>query len=277
MIEICTYQELTATKLTKHGMYLESEDGDQILLPAKYVPEQLRSGFKITVFIYQDSQGRPIATTQRPIIRPYSFAFLRCIEVAPFGAFMDWGLDRDLLVPISEQAKPIQADFTYLTYLYVDDRDRITGTTRIDRCFANEDHDLKVGDRVRLMVYEQSELGYKVVINETFDGLLHKEQVQQRLRIREDLIGYVSRIKEDHMIDVSLHQVGYRHVVNNKDKVLEALHDANGYLPLHDKSDPTQIYDTFQISKKAFKKVIGALYKERIITIKEDGIYLRKK
>jgi len=277
MIEICAYQDLVAGKRTKNGMYLECPDGETVLLPAKYVPESLESGFTINVFVYQDSGGRAIATTQRPHIRPYSFGFLKCVDVAPFGAFMDWGLDRDLLVPNSEQDKPIKPGLTYLTYLFVDDQDRITATTRVDRCFANEDSDLKVGDKVRLMVYDQSELGYSVVIDETYDGLLHAEQVQQRLRIGDELIGYIARTHEDHKIDVSLHRVGYRKVTDNKEKVLEALKEAGGFLPLHDKSDPQKIYSAFQISKKAFKKIVGALYKERVIEILPDGIQLNPK
>ncbi len=277
MIEICAYQDLVATKQTKNGMYLECPDGDNVLLPTKYVPEALESGFTINVFVYQDSDGRPIATTQRPHIRPYSFAFLKCVDVAPFGAFMDWGLDRDLLVPNSEQEKPIKPGFTYLTYLFVDDRDRITATTKVYKCFANDDHDLKVGDKVRLAVYDKTDLGYSVVIDELYDGLLHKEQVQQVLRIGQEMHGYVSRILEDDKIDVSLHRVGYRKVIDNRDKVLEELESNGGFLPLHDKSDPQKIYDTFQISKKAFKKILGALYKERRIEIKPDGIHLKRK
>jgi len=225
MIQQCAYQDLTATKRTKHGIYLECEEGETVLLPTKYMPEQLQEGFRINVFVYQDSSGRPIATTQRPLIRPYSFAFLKCVETAPFGAFMDWGLDRDLLVPTSEQVTPIKEGLTYLTYLFVDDRDRITGTTKVDRCFSNDDHDLQVGDRVRLLIFDKSDLGYRAVINNTYEGLIHREQVQQHLKIGEEAVGYVSRIKEDHMIDVSLHQVGYRKVVDNKDKVLEALRE----------------------------------------------------
>lgn len=275
-MEICSFQTLTAYKATKHGMYLQDDEGEEVLLPSKYVPADLRVDDKIDVFIYYDSQDREIATTQKPIINPYGFAYLDCVDVAPFGAFMDWGLDRDLLIPNAEQAHPLTVGQSYLTYLFVDEQERITGTTHVDRCFSNEDFDLKIGEEVDLLVYRFTDMGVKVVIDDMYTGLLYRDQVQAPLRHGDQTKGYISKIREENKIDVSLHRFGYNKVIDNKDRILEALNNAGGFLPLHDKSEPDKIKHHLQISKKIFKKAIGGLYKDKKIRIEPDGIYLIK-
>lgn len=275
-MEVCSYQTLTAYKETKHGMYLQDDEGEEVLLPSKYVPADLKVDDEIDVFIYYDSQDREIATTQKPIISPYGFAYLDCVDVAPFGAFMDWGLDRDLLIPNAEQAYPLTVGQSYLTYLFVDEQERITGTTHVDRCFSNEDFDLKIGDEVDLLVYQFTDMGVKVVIDDMYTGLLYRDQVQSPLRHGDRTTGYISKIRAENKIDVSLHRFGYNKVIDNKDRIIEVLNNAGGFLPLHDKSEPDKIKHHLQISKKVFKKAIGGLYKDKKIRIEPDGIYLIK-
>lgn len=276
-MEIGSFQNLKAYKKANQGMYLQDKNGDEVLLPAKYVPSNLNEGDYIEVFLYLDSQEREVATTQRPKINPYEFAFLTCVDEAPFGAFMDWGLDRDLLIPNSEQLFPIKQGQTCLVYLFMDEEDRPTGTTHIDRCVSNEDFDLKVGDKVDLLVYKFTDIGIKVIINQTYDGLLYRDQVQAPLRHGDKVEGFISRIREDHKIDVSLHRFGYNKVIDNKDRIIECLKANEGFLPLHDKSSPDDIKKHLQISKKVFKKAIGGLYKDKRIRIEKEGIYLSTK
>lgn len=275
-MEVGTFQILEAYKETQNGMFLRDKDQDEVLLPAKYVPTDLKEGDQIEVFIYLDSQEREIATTQKPKINPYEFAFLTCVDEAPFGAFMDWGLDRDLLIPTFEQETPILKGKSYLVYLFMDERDRPTGTTFIERCVSNEDFDLEVGTEVDLLVYKFTDMGMKVIINQTYDGLLYRDQVQKRLIHSEEIKGYISKIRPGNKIDVSLHRFGYRKVEDNAQKILDALKAADGFLPLNDKTDPEIINKNLHISKKVFKKAIGALYKEKLIKIEKDGIYLVK-
>lgn len=277
MLEIGTFQNLKAYKQVDHGMYLADDEGNEVLLPSKYVPSDLRKGDQIDVFLYADSQERLVATTQKPKINLYEFAVLKCVDIAPFGAFMDWGLDRDLLVPNAEQEEPMKKGLEYLVYLFLDEEDRITGTTHITRCISNEDFDLEVGAEVNLLVYDFTHIGIRVIIDQQYDGLLYKEQVQAPLKKGDQIKGYIQRIREDHKIDVSLHRFGYNKVIDNKERILNLLRSTDGFIRLHDKSSPEDINYYLQISKKVFKKAIGALYREKKITIEEDGIRLIKK
>lgn len=276
-IEVGSFLTLEVYQVVKHGYYLTDNQGGEILLPKKLATKELTIEDKADVFIYRDSQERMVATMQMPAIKPYEFAFLRVVEIASFGAFVNWGLDRDLLIPNHEQAKMLQLDEKALVYLFVDEEDRLTGTTHISRCVSNEDCDLSVGDEVSLLIYQFSDIGIKAIINHTYDGLLYKDQVQKLLNKGDVVKGYVNRIREDQKIDLSLHRFGYGKVLDNKDRVLQALSDHDGFLPLHDKSDPQVIKRELEMSKKVFKKVIGGLYKEKKIRIEQEGIYLADK
>lgn len=277
MIEIGQIQKLLAYKEVKHGVYLEDGEGNEVLLPSKEVPRTFKVDDEIEVFIYLDDQGRKIATTKTPKINLYEFAFLTCVDVAPFGSFMDWGLDRDLLIPNGEMSEPMYRGRDYLVYLFLDEQDRLTGTTHIDRCVANDDCDLEVGQEVSLLVYGELSIGIRVIIDQQYDGLLYKNQVQKELKPGDLITGYVTRIREDEKIDVSIHRFGYKKVLDAKGTILEALRTNNGVLKLHDKSTPEEIKSKLEMSKKVFKKTIGALYKERIIEIGSEGIKLLPK
>lgn len=274
MIEICQHQILQVAKESKYGYFLQDEEGNDILLPYKLAPEGLQEGDEVSVFTYYDSQNRLIATTKEPAILLYEFAMLKCIDVAPFGAFMDWGLDRDLLIPNSEQEHPIRPDEYHLCYLFLDDQDRPTGTTKIGRILDREEVELKEKEEVDLIVWQKTPLGYKVIINHLYEGLIYENEIFKNVFVGKAMTGYVKKIREDKRIDISLERIGYKAVLDHTDQILEAMNDNGGMLPLHDKSNPDDIYQTLHMSKKVFKKAVGALYKQKRIVIKEDGIYL---
>lgn len=274
MISICEYQTLKVATESRFGFFLSNEEGDEILLPHKLAPEGLAQGDDIEVFTYYDSQNRLIATTKEPAIHLYEFAMLKCIDVAPFGAFMDWGLDRDLLIPNSEQEHPIRPAEYHLCYLFLDDQDRPTGTTKIGRILDREDVELEEKEEVDLIVWQKTPLGYKVIINHLYEGLIYENEIFKNVFLGKAMTGYVKKIREDKRIDISLERIGYKAVLDHTDQILEAMKDNGGMLPLHDKSNPDDIYQSLHMSKKVFKKAIGSLYKDKKIIIKEDGIYL---
>ena len=277
MIALCEYSRLKVFKETKHGYFLEDGDGDEVLLPFRSAPEDLELDSRIEVFTYLDSQNRMIATTKSPKVNLYQFAVLKCIEVAPFGAFMDWGLERDLLVPNSEMATEIEPGSYCITYLYLDNDDRPTGTTQVERILDRTNIELQEKEEVDLLIWEETRLGFKVIINHLYEGLIYHNEIFKNVFEGKPMKGYVKKIREDNRIDVSLEPIGYKRVVSNhNDKVLTALEDAGGFLPLHDKSNPEDIKEQLKMSKKAFKKAIGALYKQRMISIEDDGIRLVK-
>jgi len=277
MIALCEYSRLKVFKETKHGYFLEDGDGDEVLLPFRSAPEDLELDSRIEVFTYLDSQNRMIATTKSPKVNLYQFAVLKCIEVAPFGAFMDWGLERDLLVPNSEMAAEIEPGSYYITYLYLDNDDRPTGSTKIERILDRNNIELQEKEEVDLLIWEETRLGFKVIINHLYEGLIYHNEIFKNVFEGKPMKGYVKKIREDNRIDISLEPIGYKRVVNNhNDKVLIALEEAGGFLPLHDKSNPEEIKEQLKMSKKAFKKAVGALYKQRMISLEEDGVRLVK-
>lgn len=276
-MEVGQYYNLKAYRSTSQGMYLHDEEGDEILLPSKFVPSDLAEGSSIEVFVYEDSQERQVATTQKPKIEMYGFAMLTCVGVAPFGAFMDWGLDRDLLVPNAEMVEGMMVGRTYMTYLYHDEQDRITGTCLIEECTQHDEIELEVGQEVSLMIFDQSKMGAKAIIDQTYSGLIYTDDIYRSLKIGETLTGYVRRIREDKKIDVSLRKFGYKKVVDDAGKILELLKASGGFIALSDKSDPALIKKHLEMSKKVFKKAIGGLYRQKLITIDPDGIRLIEK
>lgn len=277
MIALCEHSRLKVFNETKHGYFLEDSEGDEVLLPFGSAPEDLALDSHIEVFTYLDSQGRMIATTKTPKVELYQFAILKCIDLAPFGAFMDWGLERDLLVPNSEMADQILPGSYYITYFYLDNEDRPTGSTHVERILDRNNIELQEKEEVDLLVWQETKLGYKVIINHLYEGLIYHNEIFKNVFEGKPMKGYVKKIREDNRIDISLEPIGYKRVVtNHNDKVLVAIEDAGGFLQLHDKSNPEDIKEQLKMSKKAFKKAIGALYKQRMITIEEGGIRLAK-
>ncbi|MEZ0539683.1 CvfB family protein [Fibrella arboris] len=276
MINIGQYNRLTALRMTSVGMYLGDEDDNDVLLPNKYVPDDLKEGDEINVFVYTDSEDRPIATTLRPAVSRNTFAALKCVAISPFGAFMDWGLEKDLLVPTKAQEEPMSEGRWYVVYCGYDaDTDRLIGSSKINALVDDEaPEDLKEGDEVTALIYERTDLGLIAVVNDQFRGLFYANELFKPLRIGDKVKAYVKRIREDFRVDLSLQPAGYAKVEPNAQAILDKLKTQNGFLPLTDSSDPQAIYTLLEMSKKTFKKAVGALYKDRKIVLKDDGIYL---
>ena len=275
MIDIGKFNVLRACKGASQGMYLCDEEGNEVLLPAREEPADLLVDDKLEVFVYRDSEDRIVATLLKPKIIRDSFAWLQVKELTKFGAFLDWGLAKDLLVPFSEQGRKMVKDKWYLVYMYLDEKsDRLVATTRFDRFLQEPPAGLKEGDEVDLIVVNATDLGVNVIINQRFRGLVFRNDLTKALEPGERLRGYVKNIKPDGKIDVGLQRPGYGKVPPSADRILDALRQGGGFLPLTDKSDPQEIQRHMEMSKKTFKKAIGALYKQRLISIDDDGIRL---
>ncbi|GHB67161.1 GntR family transcriptional regulator [Psychrosphaera saromensis] len=268
---------LDVVKAVDFGFYLDGGELGEILLPRKHARPDLKAGDDVNVFLYLDSDDRPIATTQRPKAKVGQFAYLKVKEVGRFGAFMDWGLDKDLLVPYGEQHKPLEEGYFYLVRVYIDDIDhRITGSTKVDR-FVIEDGtgQFEPNQPVELIIANTTDLGFKAIINHTHWGVLFTDEVHQRLSFGQDKKGFIKRIRHDGKIDLTLNG-GQK----TRDKfakiIIEFLEKENGFAAVHDKSDPALISQLFGMSKAAFKRAIGGLYKDGTISISKSGIRLNE-
>lgn len=270
------YAELKVAKLVDFGVFLEGEDEALILLPNQYVPPKTQLDDKIKVFIYRDSEDRIIATTLKPKAIVGEFAVLKVKSVTNVGAFLDWGLAKDLLVPFSEQRDKMQVDLSYLVYIYLDNATgRIVATAKIERILRDNEVSYNEGDEVDILVGKRSELGFQVLINDDALGMIYKNEVFGHLKIGDKRKAYIKKVRRDGKIDVSLQQQGYvNEVPKSGQQILDLLKEEEGFLPLNDKSSPEDIYYTLKMSKKNFKKAIGLLYKQKLITIEDTGIYL---
>ncbi|KAF0197551.1 MAG: hypothetical protein FD166_1854 [Bacteroidetes bacterium] len=272
--KICT---LNIVKILDFGVYLDGEQLGEILLPMKWVPDGCRPDDKVEVFIYFDSEDRLIATTQKPLVQVGQFALLDVKAVNEVGAFLDWGLEKDLLVPFREQKTKMVADRTYLVYVYADPKTgRLTGSAKLEQFFDRETDELEAGQEVELILWAKSDLGYKAVINNRYEGLIYDSEIFTDLQRGEKMKGYVIRIREDGKIDLSLHKPGFEKVDELSEKILGMLEQQHGYLGLSDKSPSEEIYFMLGTSKKTFKKAIGGLFKRKLIVIEEKGIRLKK-
>jgi predicted RNA-binding protein (virulence factor B family) len=283
MIEIGKYNTLTILRDTKVGLFLGTPETDpegihDILLPNKYVPNEFEIGEELIVFVYLDHEERPVATTLEPYILLNEFALLRVNYVNQIGAFMDWGMEKDILVPFKEQARPMEKGKRYLVYLYMDDKtNRLVASSKTNQFLKNEELTVEKGEEVELIVSHITEIGINVIINEQYKGLLYKDEVyDDAIRTGDRMRGYIKNIRPDNKIDVSLQIQGYQSIEPNADIILDELRASRGFLRLTDSSHPEDIKTVLKMSKKTFKKAIGALYREKLIEIKEDGIYLIK-
>lgn len=274
-MEIGKYNTLRATKNTPQGYYLEDQDGEEILLPVKYIPAGVSIGDEIEVYCYFDSEDRPIATTLTPNIVLDEISVLKVKEVNEYGAFMDWGIAKDLFVPFAEQKTPMVKGRPYIVIMYYDEESkRLAASSKYSDFTNDENPDFRVWEEVDLIIANESDLGYNVVINGEVEGLMYYDDVFKKIRYGEKMIGYIKKIREDGKIDVSLQKQGYANVRGNLKVIVDELKINNGHLTFNDKSDPEAIRKYFSMSKKTFKKAIGSLYKDRIIRIEEDGIHL---
>lgn len=275
MIRLGQTYELDVVKILDFGAFLDAKNLGEVLLPRRYTPNYLSEGDSINVFLYLDSEDRPVATTQIPKASVGEFAYLRVLDSTHVGAFLDWGLDKDLLVPFAEQHVPMKEGHSYLVYLYLDRVDgRIAASSKIDK-FIDEDtpHDFKPQQAVDLIIANSTELGYKAIINHRYWGVLYKDDVFQRLSFGQNKKGFIKNIRADGKIDLSL-QGGQETRDKYADIILSYLENKNGFAAVHDKSDPKLISELFGMSKGAFKKAIGSLYKQRMISIEKEGIRL---
>ena len=281
MIQIGKYNTLTILRDTQVGLFLgdsnSNADGlDGILLPNKYVPQVFEIGEKVEVFVYLDHEERPVATTLQPYILLNEFALLRVNYVNNIGAFMDWGMEKDILVPFKEQARPMDIGKRYLVYLYIDEKtNRLVASSKTNQFLSNENITVHNGDEVDLIVSHITDLGINVIINEKHIGLLYKTEVfDDAIRTGDRMRGFIKNVREDNKIDVTIQKQGYENIEPNADLILNELRANRGYLRLNDNSHPEDIKTVLKMSKKTIKKAIGLLYKEKRIEIKEDGIYL---
>jgi len=274
-MKIGEINSLKVSRNTPHGIYLSDDAGVDVLLPGKYLNGDEKEGDEKQVFIYNDSEDRLVATTETPKIRLNEFAGLKVVDINKYGVFLDWGLDKDLLVPFKEQNKKMLLGHTYVVRLILDeDTDRLIGTGKIKKFLSNDQLTITEHERVELLVYNQSELGYEVIINGKHAGLVYKNEVFSPVINGQRLTGYIKHIRQDGKIDVSLQPDKTTHIKNSNELILNALKVNGGKLSLSDKSTPEEIYTALHISKKTFKKAIGTLYKQRRIIIGPDQISL---
>jgi uncharacterized protein len=273
MAEIGKINTLTVARESEFGVYLDGGDLGEILLPQKYVPDHSAPGDEITVFVYGDSEDRLVATTETPYAKAGEFALLKVHSVNDVGAFLDWGLSKHLLVPFREQKTKMEAGKSYVVYVYLDEQsNRMCASARLDKFLKRQDADFETGQEVDLLLVSHTDLGYNAIINGAKWGVVYHNEVFQALRQGEHVKGYIKKIREDGKIDLSLQKTGYANVEDVTTTVLEILRARGGFIDVTDKSSPEAIYELFGMSKKTYKKAIGALYKQRLITIEENGI-----
>lgn len=276
MLQIGKYHTLQVIKEVEFGLYLSDDNRiEEILLPIKYVPSGTEVGDKIEVFLYNDSENRPIATSLKPIAVTEEFALLTVISVEDFGAFLDLGIAKDIFVPIKEQAYKMRVGRQYAVYLYIDTPSgRIAASSKWNKFLEKNELLLKEEDEVQMFIIEQTDLGYKAIINNRHVGLIYANEIFEPLQIGDKKKGFIKKIRDGNKIDLSLQAQGYKNIDITKINLVNILKANKGFLPLGDNSTPDEIQQKVNLSKKAFKKTIGGLYKEGIIDITEKGITL---
>ena len=277
MIKIGQYSTLEVVKTLSFGAYFDAGAYGEVLLPKRYVPHGLEAGDELEVFLYCDSEDRVIATTEKPFATLGEIVGLVVKDVAANGAYMDWGLMKDLFVPFREQDEKMVVGKVYLVKILLDEAtDRIYATSKIAKYLSDTAEDeLHENDEVKILVWKQTDLGYKLIVNDLYIGLIFKNEIFQPIKTGQILRGYVKQIREDGKMDIALQKQGYRNQIPDAtDIILKKLKETNGYLSLTDNSSPDEIYASLGMSKKAFKRAIGSLYKLRKVILEEKGIRL---
>jgi predicted RNA-binding protein (virulence factor B family) len=276
MIQVGQFNSLIVQRIKDAGAYLD--DGKEgILLPKRFVPNGTKIGDEISVFVYHDSENRLIATTLIPKAVVGDIALLKVVDISSHGAFVDWGLMKDLLVPKSKQISPMRLGGEYLVTLYIDAQTgRVAASQYIEQLFSNEEISVVEKEIVDLIVYRQTDLGYAMIINKKHIGLLHQNEVFMDINIGDKLQGFIKTIRPDNKIDVTLGKPGYQKTEDESSKIMRLLQENDGYLPYHDKSEPEEIYSFFGMSKKTFKMTLGKLFKERKIELTQTGFKLNE-
>ena len=275
MAEVGKYNTLKINRQVDFGAYLDGEELGEILMPKRYLEPDAKPGDMVTVFVYLDSEDRLVATTETPLAQVGDFALLKVVSVDSMGAFLDWGIMKDLLVPFREQKKTMMTGISYLVYIYFDQESkRLAASAKLDKFLDNVPAEYKEGEKVELMIAGQTDIGFKAIINKLHWGVLYKNEVFCELRPGDTTDGYIKKVREDGKIDLCLQPAGYDKIYTIRDLILDKLNKNKGFLALSDKSPAEEIYAAFGISKKTFKQTIGSLYKDRIISIDDKGITL---
>lgn len=276
MANIGKLNTLKVLREAEHGLYLDGENLGDILIPKRYVPQGTKVDDEIEVFIYTDSEDRIIATTEKPYAMVGQFGAMKVVHVNKFGAFLDWGLMKDLFVPFREQKMKMLEGNTYVVFVYLDlDTNRIAASAKLDQFLDETPPPFEQGEEVEIIIAQRTDLGFKVIINETHWGLIFKNEIFENIRIGDQRKAYIKNLRDDDKIDVRLQKEGYERIDSVSKMILQKIEEESGFLALTDKSSPEEISAIFGISKKTFKKAIGALYKQRLIELDKHGI--RKK
>ena len=258
------------------GLYLDGGPTGDVLLPNRYVPKGTRIGDEIDVFIYLDQDERPVATTERPLAMVGDFAFLTVAWVNEFGAFLDWGLMKDVFCPFREQKRRMEKGRAYMVHIHLDEETyRIVASAKIEHYLSKERPPYKAGDEVNILVWQKTDLGFKVIVDNQYQGLVYDSQIFRELHGGDRLRGYVSAVRPDGKVDIALQKHGRAQTLDFSERLHEYLFEHDGYCPFTDKSDAEAIYSEFHVSKKVFKRAVGDLYKRRLITLAPDGIELK--
>ncbi|MFT7297985.1 MAG: putative RNA-binding protein (virulence factor B family) [Sphingobacteriales bacterium] len=275
MINLGVYNTLTVLRSTSVGLFLGDDEGNDVLLPLKYIPENTEVDDEIEVYIYKDSEDRIIATNLNPKIKVGEFKVLKAEMVTDHGAFLDMGLEKQLFVPFKEQGKKMAEGVSYMVTMFVDEKtDRLVGSSRLKRHISNEELTVEEGQSVKVKIWNLTDLGYNVIVDDKHIGLIYENEIFEEVWPGDTFDGYVHAIREDNKLDIKLGKKGYSNIEPNADKIMLKLQLGGGKLALNDKSDPDDIKESLGMSKKTFKKALGLLYKNRMIEIEEKGIKL---
>lgn len=277
-IELGKYNTLKVVKTVDFGLYLDGKEEGEILLPRRYVPDGCKPGDELNVFLYLDQEERLIATTQTPKVQVGQFAFLEVAWINQYGAFMDWGLMKDLFVPFREQKQKMQVGRKYMIHTHLDEESfRIVASAKVERYFSKKTPDYAARQEVEILIWQKTDLGFKAIIEHTCAGLLYDNEIFQPLHIGMTMKAYIKQVRPDGKIDLSLQRPGMEAVSDFAEQLLQHIQSQGGYTPLHDKSPADEIYALFGVSKKVFKKAVGDLYKKHLILPGPDGIRLAPK
>ena len=269
------YNQLEVVKEVDFGVYLDGGDDGEILLPSRYVPEGCKPGDVLNVFIYLDNEERLIATTLQPKVQVGEFACLEVAWINEYGAFLDWGLMKDLFVPFREQKMKMQKGRSYVVHAHVDEESyRIMASAKVERYLSKEKPDYQPGQEVEIMIWQQTDLGYKAIVENQYSGLIYQGEIFKSLEPGMKLTAYIRQVREDGKIDLTLQKDGQKKVEDFSEVLLQFIKDQGGHTLLNDKSAAEDIYEAFGVSKKTFKKAVGDLYKKRLIVLEEGGIRL---
>jgi predicted RNA-binding protein (virulence factor B family) len=277
MAEIGKINTMRINRAVDFGVYLDGGEEGEILMPKKYIPEGKQIGDEVEAFVYMDSEDRPVATTEKPLVQVGQFGALKVLEVNELGAFADWGVLKDLLIPYAEQRENLEEGQSVVVYVYLDKVSRrIVGSAKVEKFLDTYALDVEEGDEVDLMIFGKTPLGYKAIVNGLHTGVLYKNEVFKPLRIGDQMKGFIKKIREDEKIDLSLSKASFEQSKDLTSIIIAKLKENGGFLRVTDKSNPDVIYQLFGESKKTFKKAVGHLYKQRLIVIEEEGIRLAK-